>query len=169
MTRPVLLDNTVLVNFATVDRPDLVLESAFERVCTTPAVMAEYERGVAEDQVPEGVWQSLPCIESTSEEADLAQTLSDRLGPGERSCLAVAAHRDGLFASDDADAREEARQHDIPVTGQHDIPVTGTLGILVVAVRCGNPSRSQANRLLAAMIDSGYHSPVDRIDPLLDQ
>lgn len=161
MTRPVLLDNTVLVNFATVDRPDLVLESAFERVCTTPAVMAEYERGVAEDQVPEGMWQSLPCIESTSEEADLVQTLSDRLGPGKRSCLAVAAHRDGLSASDDADAREEARQH--------DIPVTGTLGILAVAVRCGNPSRSQANRLLAAMIDSGYHSPVDRIDPLLDQ
>jgi predicted nucleic acid-binding protein len=160
MTRPVLLDNTVLVNFAVVDRPDLVLDGPFEHVCTTPAVKAEYQMGVAEGQVPESTWGSLPCVELTPDEANLAQALSKRLGPGERSCLAVALHRDGLFASDDADARDVARQR--------DIPITGTLGFLVVAVKHGLCSRSHANMLLETMIDSGYRSPIDRIDSLLD-
>lgn len=160
MTRPVLLDNTVLVNFASVDRPDLVLE-AFESACTTPAVMVEYEAGVAAGFVPEETWRSLPRAELTSDESEFARTLSNRLGAGERSCLAVASFRDGLLASDDADARDEARRH--------DIPVTGTLGILVASVQREVLLRTEGNALLRAMIDSGYRSPVDRIDALLDQ
>lgn len=160
MTGLVLLDNTVLVNFASVDRPDLVLDSAFTQVCTTPAVMAEYEAGVAAGVVPEGTWESLPRVECTAGESEFARTLANRLGHGERTCLAVALHRNGLFASDDADARAAARRH--------DIPVTGTLGILVVAVQQGHLSRMRANTLLDAMIDAGYRSPIDRIDPLLD-
>jgi len=160
MTRPVLLDNTVLVNFASVDRPDLVLDSPFDQVCTTPFVLAEYESGVQEGEVPEGVWQSLSCVELVHDEIEFAEGLSRRLGPGERSCLAVALHRNGLLASDNADARDEARQL--------DLPVTGTLGFLVVAVHHGFCSLSEANTLLNAMIDSGYRSPVDRIDSLLD-
>lgn len=157
---PVLMDNTVLVNFASVERPDLVLEGTLEEVCTTPAVMAEYEAGVAAGMVPEGAWRSLPQVAPTSDESEFARTLSNRLGAGERSCLAVAYSRDGLFVSDDADARDEARRH--------DIPVTGTLGILVAAVQRGVLSQTEGNALLKAMIDSGYRSPVDRIDSLLD-
>jgi predicted nucleic acid-binding protein len=160
MTHPVLLDNTVLVNFASVGRPDLILESPFEQICTTPAVKAEYKAGVAKEQVTEGPWESLPEVELTSKETELAESFSLRLGPGERFCLAVAFHRNGLFASDDADARDIAQEH--------GIPVTGTLGFLVVAVQHGFCSLSEANTLLEAMIDSGYRSPVDRIDSLLD-
>lgn len=140
MTRPVFLDNTVLVHFASVDRPGLVLDSPFEQVRTTPAVITEYEAGVAESQVPEGMWQSLPCTELTSEEAEFAHTLSHRLGAGERSCLAVALHRNGLLASDDADARTAAQEH--------NVPITGTLGFLVVAVRhelCSRPGPTRCS------------------------
>jgi len=160
MTRPVLLDNTVLVNFACADRADLVLESGFERVCTTPAVMTEYESGVESGHVPDGLWGSLPQLDCTAEESAFARSLADRLGAGERSCLAIALHRQGLFASDDADARAEAQKH--------DIPVTGTLGILIVNVEHDVLTRDAANTVLQTVVEAGYRSPVDRIDPLLD-
>ena len=81
MTRPVLLDNTVLFNFASVGRSDLVLESPFEQICTTPAVKAEYKAGVAKEQVTEASWESLREVELTSKETELAENFSHRLGP----------------------------------------------------------------------------------------
>lgn len=160
MSGPVLLDNTVLVNFATADCVDLVLDSALGRVCTTPAVISEYEAGVVEGHVPEGVWAPLPRLECTAEEAAFAHSMSNRLGAGERSCIAVALHRQGLFASDDADARSDAHKH--------EVPVTGTLGILVVNAKHGALTRQGANAVLRTMTEAGYRAPVDRIDPLLD-
>jgi predicted nucleic acid-binding protein len=160
MSGRILLDNTVLVNFASVERPDLILDGAFDPVCTTPAVIAEYEAGAAAGRVPEDIWTSLPRVECTAEEDEFVRTLSDRLGAGERTCLAVAHHRNGLFASDDADARAAAHQH--------SIPVTGTLGILAASVQQGSLPRTQANTLLTEMIDAGYRSPLNRVDSLLD-
>lgn len=160
MSKPVLLDNTVLVNFASANPAGLVLDSALGRVCTTPAVISEYETGVVEGYVPEGIWGPLPRLECTAEEAAFAHSLSNRLGAGERSCIAVALYRQGLFASDDADARSDAREH--------EIPVTGTLGILVVNVKHGALTRDSANAVLRKMTEAGCRAPVDRIDSLLD-
>jgi predicted nucleic acid-binding protein len=159
MAGPVLLDNTVLVNFAVAERPGLVLQTWPETACTTPAVLDEYRQGVAIDVRTESAWSQLPLCELTDEEAALASTLSSRLGAGERTCLAVAHRRDGLFVSDDADARAEARDR--------GIPVTGTLGILGRAVNEEIISLEEGNRLLGRMIEAGYRSPVDRLDNLL--
>ena len=90
MAGPVLLDNTVLVNFAVAERPDLVLRTWPESVCTTSAVRDEYSRGVASDVLPESAWSQLPLCELTEEEVAFATNLSSRLGAGERTCLAVA-------------------------------------------------------------------------------
>ena len=159
MVRPVVLDNTVLVNFALAKRPDLALQTWPEAICTTPEVKEEYRQGVSSGVLPESAWSKLPVVELTAEEAGLAERLSAQLGAGERSCLAVALHREGLFASDDADARGEARGR--------DIPVTGTIGILARAVRKHFVSLKEANALLTRMIDAGYHAPVRRLDDLL--
>jgi len=159
MAGPVLLDNTVLVNFASAERPDLVLHTWPGAACTTPAVRDEYRQGVANDVLPRSAWSQLPICELTEEEAVFASSLSARLGAGERTCLALAHRRDGLFVSDDADARAEARDH--------GIPVTGTLGILARAVDQEVISLEEGNRLLAKMIEAGYRSPVDRLDSLL--
>ncbi len=159
MAGPALLDNTVLVNFAAVERPELVLQTWPGAVCTTPAVREEYRQGVANDILPESVWSQLPLCELTEEEVAFSSRLSARLGAGERTCLAVAHRRDGLFVSDDADARAEARDR--------AIPVTGTLGILARAVEQGRISLEEGNRLLARMIEAGYRSPVERLDTLL--
>jgi predicted nucleic acid-binding protein len=159
MAGPVLLDNTVLVNFAVAERPDLVLRTWPESVCTIPAVRDEYSRGVANDVLPESAWSQLPLCELTEEEVAFATNLSSRLGAGERTCLAVAHSQDGLFVSDDADARGEARDR--------GIAVTGTLGILARAVGEDIISLREGNRLLARMIEAGYRSPVDRLDTFL--
>lgn len=92
-------------------------------------------------------------------EAAFAASLPPRLGLGERACLAVAAHRRGLLATDGLDARETARTH--------RVPVTGTLGILILAWRQGLLDRVEANELLGAMITLGYRSPVSDLDALL--
>jgi predicted nucleic acid-binding protein len=108
MIRPVVLDNTVLSNFASVRRADLVLRLWSEAVCTTPAAFTEYEAGVAGGSLPRNAWAGLSILAPTEEETAFAAGLSSRLGVGERTCISVALHRQGLLVSDDLDARKVA-------------------------------------------------------------
>jgi predicted nucleic acid-binding protein len=61
-TAPILLDNTVLTNFALVGRPDLVLSLWGELACTTPAVQNEYQVAVAAGLVSATAWADLPVV-----------------------------------------------------------------------------------------------------------
>jgi predicted nucleic acid-binding protein len=158
--QPVLLDNTVLTNFALVNRADLVTHLWPTTVCTTPPVLDEYQSGAASGQVPADAWADLTVITLAEEETVLAASFSTRLGAGERSCLAAAVWRQGLLATDDLDARHIARQR--------SVPLTGTIGILALSVRRGYLTWEEANGLLAEMIALGYHSPFDSLDPLLE-
>lgn len=158
--RPVLLDNTVLTNFALVSKADLVMHLWPTTACTTSAVLAEYDVGAASRLLPPDAWGNLPIVTLTQEEATFVSGLPARLGAGERTCLAVAVHRRGLLASDDMDARRAARQH--------NVSVTGTVGILVLCVQQGYLARDQADVLLSEMIALGYRSPVASLDGLVD-
>lgn len=157
---PVLLDNTVLSNFALAGRTDLVLRLWVETVCTTSSVRDEFGVAVAHGLVSADAWADLAVVTLTEEEALFAAKLPSRLGAGERTCLAVAAHRNGLLASDDLEARRAARDL--------EIPRTGTVGILIACVRLGYLSKNDANALLQEMIDLDYRSPVERLDPWLE-
>lgn len=68
MTRPVLLDNTILTNFALVGRAELVTRLWPTAACTTAAVVAEYGVGVAEGLLPADAWADLSVVELTGEE-----------------------------------------------------------------------------------------------------
>lgn len=155
---PLLLDNTVLTNFALAGRSDLVLGLAAEWV-TTPSVMAEYRAGVAGRGLPANEWDSLVQLPLQPDEQAFADRLPPQLGRGERSCIAVAVHRRGLFASDDVKARWEAQQY--------GVAVTGTVGILVLNVRLGRLTLEEGNALLAGMVTEGYRSPVVALDELI--
>ena len=159
--RPVLLDNTVLSNFALAGEADLVLRLWPESTCTTPSVLDEYAAGAAAGSLPADAWAGLPVVALTQEERAFAADLSPGLGAGERTCLAVAVHRQGLLASDDLDARRAARRC--------HVPATGTVGILVRCVQQGHLARDRANHLLAEMIVLGYRSPVSGLDVLLGE
>ena len=159
MTRLVLLDNTVLSNFAVVGRMDLAFQLYANRVVTTQGVMHEYQVAVAAGLLARRAWDDLTVVEMTSEELVLCETLAPRLGIGERTCLAVAHARGGLFVSDDGDARAAAKRL--------DVPVSGTVGILVLAVRLEYATLAEANALLIEMIAAGYRSPLRVLDTLV--
>lgn len=156
---PVLLDNTVLTNFALVGRPDLVFSLWGAKCMTTTAVMSEYKAGVISRGLPADSWKGLVQWTLHPAEQAFADGLPPQLGAGERSCIAVAVHHQALFASDDAKARQEAKRH--------GIAVTGTLGIMVLSVRQGLLSLDEGNAILAEMIAQGYRSPVATLDNLL--
>ena len=155
----VLLDNTVLSNLALVEGMDLVFHLWSGRVASTPQVLSEYEIAARAGLLPPDAWVDLPVVALTSDEVHASEAFSQRLGQGERSCLAVAHLRGGLFVSDDADARGAARRL--------GVPVTGTLGILALAVRQELLILAQANALLADMVAAGYRSPLEELDDLV--
>ena len=80
------------------------------------------------------------------------------MGAGERTCIAVAKNRGGLFVTHDRKARHVALEM--------EVKVTGTLGILVVAVERKIIPIGEANHLLAQMIEYGYRSPTDNLNNL---
>ncbi len=159
MTRPVVIDNTVLTNLAIVGRPDLIALIWAGHASTTPEVMDEYRVASEAGLLPTAAWDSLRVVAMTGNEVDAADALSRRLGAGERSCLAVALQRGALVLTDDADARAAARRL--------GVPVSGTLGVPALAVRRGHLTLAEGDRLLAAMVAAGYRSPVEKLDALI--
>ena len=85
-SNPVLLDNTVLSNFAEVKRTDVVT-SLWKTCCTTQDAWREFQAGIAIGRLPKDAWKTLPVTELTDLELDLANRLSNALGAGERSAL----------------------------------------------------------------------------------
>jgi predicted nucleic acid-binding protein len=156
---PVVLDTTVLFYLAVAGRTDLPRRLWADAACTTPAALAEYHAGAAQGLAPRAAWEPLPLVQLTDAEAELAARFAPRLGPGERTCLAVAHSRHGLLASDDLDARMAA--------ARHGVAVTGTVGILLRGVQQGLLARDEANHLLQVMIAAGFRSPVRSLDALL--
>lgn len=158
MTRPILLDNTVLSNFAVVRRPDLIFTLWGTLACTTTAVLAEYLAASARRQLAPELWQALPTAPLSPAETAFAAQLPENLGLGERTCLAVAQARQGWVATDDYRARQIAQQY--------QIPVTGTIGALQIALSTGQLSLTTANHLLTQMIAAGYRSPLANLSDL---
>lgn len=152
----VLLDNTVLTNFALAECASLAARLWDDALCTTSSVIAEHRRGVSQGSVPEGAWDDLPLVELTTDEKTLLDSLPSNLGLGERSCLAVARRRGGILATDDLYARKTAVA--IGVT------TTGSVGILIASIRKELIDLKEGNRLLDLMIGHGYHSPVSSLD-----
>jgi predicted nucleic acid-binding protein len=159
VTAPVMLDNTVLSNFALIGRSDLLWQLWGGELCTTQAVMREYIIGSDAGAVPPMAWDRLAQVILSDDEQQFAGALSLRLGQGERTCLAVAHLRNGLLVTDDRSARVQARRL--------GVAVTGTVGILVRLVRDEYLTLAAADELLGAMITAGFRSPVPRLDDAL--
>lgn len=155
----ILIDNTVLSNFSLILRPELVDQAFSENKATTVQVFQELEKGIRLGRLPKCEWAWLRMIELNTSENTQFHQLTEHLGAGEASCIAVAGHRKYKFATDDKDARQWAiRYH---------IPHTGTLGILAALVKNGNISLPKGNTYLKKMIATGYHSPLSKLDDLL--
>jgi predicted nucleic acid-binding protein len=159
MPPQILLDNTVLSNFALVGQINLLRDSLGQRAATVAQVIQEFERGVLLHRVPETDWQWLTIHSLLAEELTTYTMFLRRLSAGEAACLTVAYARKMSVMTDDRDARQ--------IAVQYGIPKTGSIGVLVEAVHKSAVALPQANGILQQMIVMGYRSPVDKLDTLL--
>ena len=97
-----LLNNTVLSNFALIKRIELVPEALGNETVTTPQVIGEFNDGVARGRLPETQLDWLKVITLDTTEENLFQELLARVNVGEAACLAIAARRNGRILKDDA-------------------------------------------------------------------
>jgi predicted nucleic acid-binding protein len=155
----ILIDNTVLSNFASIRHPEYISRAFREEIGSTEAVFDELKAGIRLGRVPMCEWEQLKKIQMTSLEQSQFRQLNRKLGRGEASCLAVAVQRNWKVATDDKDARQWAVRL--------NVPHTGTLGILVILVKHGYIELSKGNEFLRRMMEAGYHSPITELDHLV--
>lgn len=165
-----ILDTTVLSNFALAGHISLLKRLYLGQACTALAVADEircglnsgyeYLRAAEEALLPLSPTGWLPVLTLTSpQEQMLFIELSASLASGEASCLALALSRGFILASDDRAARRQA--------AERGVRLTGTIGILVRAVRERHMPLWEANDVLVRMIALRYRSPVQRLDELI--
>ena len=147
----VLLDTTILTNFARVGLAQMIRDLWGEQICTTVAALREYQAGISTAGLPPLAWRQLRVLELAPEEEILASDRFQRLGLGERTCLAVAIVRSSILATDDKLARRAGKQF--------GIQVIGTIGILRTCIKQSLLSQSKAQIFLDEMIAAGYYSP----------
>jgi len=159
-TRPiaVLVDTTVLNNFAHVRRPDL-LRWTYPQAIVPPIVLAELTAGERLGIVPLCDWTWLEIAPLSGDESARAQEFPREIGPGEAACLALAKARGLPLLTDDGGARALA--------GSLGIEISGTLGVLAMLVRGEALSLEQADELLTEMRRRGYRSPVRSLSEIL--
>jgi predicted nucleic acid-binding protein len=155
----VLLDNTVLSNFSIVRRPDLLRVAFVEKVGTTEQAFREMQDGVEIGRIPACDWNWLDRIVLTPPERVQFETFHEYLGEGEAACLAVARERGYRLATDDKDARRQARQL--------GISLTGTIGILAILVKQGELTLVEGDHLLQEMVAAGYRAPLATLQVML--
>jgi predicted nucleic acid-binding protein len=153
----ILLDTTVLSNFAHIERLDL-LRLALPDAATTPHVLVELERGISSGHLPTSDWGWLDAVELTPSEETSLVHVRLVLNDGEASCIAVALERKASLFSDDLDARRYAQRH--------GIRISGTLGVLSLLVKRKHLTMAEADDCLEQMIAHGYRSPVRSLTDL---
>lgn len=150
-----LLDNTVMSNFAGVERHDLLRIAFGDTLATAQQAFDELEAGVRAGKLPSLDWQWLPIWTLDAAEMPRYNELLRSLNVGEAACLAMAITRGCRVLTDDRDARELSRHL--------RIPISGTLGVLTRLVDIGHFTLDKADNLLLQMIATGYRSPVSSL------
>ena len=152
----VLLDTTILTNFALVGLTSIPKALWGDQACTTTEVLEEYAAGIESGKLPRVHCTQLKTIFLSSEEQLLGAQTFPNLGRGERTCLVIAIVRHAMLATDDQLARRAAKLR--------GIELIGTVGVLKTCVQTGLLSQPEAQQKLEDMIAAGYYSPVSRLD-----
>jgi len=156
----IVVDNTVLSNFALADLLDLLCLFAGNKGMTTDHVLSEFIRGVEIGVLPDSdmAWLRVVQLQGRREDA-LFRSLRKELDIGEASCLAIAISRKSDFLSDDGDARAIARRE--------GVRLSGSIGVLLSLVESKQIDIQRADNALSDFIHHGYYSPVKTLDELL--
>ena len=165
VVQPVVLDATVLSNFASSGTVDQIV-TILKRPVAVAAVRRELKRGYEQEyeflgDALDHLGDSITVLESSDRDDDTASKIRERLDAGEADSLLGAIEHGGTLATDDLAARRLATEH--------DVPVTGSIGLLVVGVRRDVVGVETANEWLSDWREKrGYYAPVDQIEDILD-
>lgn len=165
-SRPVILDATVLSNYASTDSVTW-LATILDDLQTVPAVRTELKQGrevgyaylehvldvlesgrigIAET-APEQLQQDYPAVQN-------------RLDPGEAEALVAAHTAGGTLVTDDGPARTLA--------ADYDVTLTGSIGLLVRGVVLEELTVERADEWLTTWIEErNYYAPVDSVTAAL--
>lgn len=155
-----LLDNSVISNFALVERIGLLKEYLQGKLAVPEEVKKEFLMGVDKDIISKTDISWLKTLEKTEDEDRLFERFSYRLGRGESACLAIAISRKCKLFTDDIDARNTAQRF--------EVPVSGTIGLLTYLISKGYITLEEGNKILKEMIDKGYYAPIEVLDDIMD-
>lgn len=146
-----VLDNTVLSNFALVEQSTLLAQLSPGRLVTAREAWRELQTGIELGLIPRRNFSWLSVLELTTIEQAQRDELMPPLDIGEAACLALAHARGCALLTDDRLARREARRL--------GVPLSGTIGALVSLMDDGHLTVHTANQILQQMIAVGYRSP----------
>ena len=159
-----IFDTVSLANFLLTDTASMVTRRYGGRASITMQVLDELTSGMRTHirlkQVELLLAQNhFALISLTPSEYTFYTGLIINLGKGEASCIAAASVRDAVVVTDDRAARNRCVES--------GIACTGTIGILKAACIDKQISALDADRVLHAMIENGFFSPVGRISDVL--
>ncbi len=156
----ILINNTVLSNFALAQVVPLLTEFCGSKGRVTEQVLAEFERGVQQGLLPTTTlnWLKRVKLRGPGERALFLQ-MRRQVGAGEASCLAIAVAKGYDFLTGDMKARRVARTE--------GVTVSGSVGVLLELIRIHQLTLEEGNDILKTFIQHGYFSPVERLDRLL--
>lgn len=166
LVRPIVLDATVLSNFASTDSVTW-LATTVEDLQTVRAVRTELENG------REAGYTYLNHALSVLESGDIGVVetapkqlqqdypeIEDRLDPGEAEALVAAHTAGGTLVTDDGTARTLA--------ADYDVALTGSIGLLVRGVVRDELTVETADEWLTTWVDEqNYYAPVDSVSAAL--
>ena len=155
-----VFDTVSLSNFLLTDALTILILRYSGRAFISEQVFDELASGISKRSRLKGVNTLLSkkhfgLIAMTMPEHALYSNLITSVGRGEASCVAIASLRGWTVVTDDRAARNHC--------AEKNIPVTGTIGILKAACLDKQIIASDADRILNAMIDEGFYSPVSGI------
>lgn len=164
--QPVVLDATVLSNFASSQAVDWLVELV-DQPAIVPAVRIELQRGhrhgheFLADAITT-VEGRIPLLRERDGPVPFDVTeVDERLDAGEAESLVRAAERDGTLATDDLAARRFATDN--------DVRVTGSVGLLVVGIEREALDVATADEWLATWrAERGYYAPVDSVAEIVE-
>ncbi len=153
----ILINTTVLSNFALTQVMPLLADFCGVRALATDEVLGEFAKGVDQGIIPATSLKWLKRVKLRGpKERALFMQLRLWLGEGEASSLAIAVSRGYSFLTDDMKARRVAQTA--------GVPVSGSVGVLLELIRTRKLTLEEGNKVLRTFIQHGYFSPVERLD-----
>jgi len=154
----ILLDNTVLSNFALVKQMALLKEYCGDKAASTNNVFDEFKQGVKERIFTDTEFDWIRGLDLSEKENTMFLNFCKKLGKGEASCLAIAISRGHDLLSDDMAVRKIALRE--------GVRFSGSIGVLLELTRMGGIGLEKGNEILNGFIKCGYYSPVNKLDGL---